>query len=219
MPNTKIRLAVVDDHKLFRDGMVSLLSRYEELSVVIEASNGVELFNELLRRKRSVDVVILDVEMPEMDGVAVLKKLKDTKSEIKPLVLTMYNEDELIYRLVQFGARGLVLKGADIEDVVDAIHSLYANELYFNEDVSKRVMHKLVKKEHIRRIGISSTLSEREKEIIKLICEGLTGKEIADRLFISLRTVNKHKEFIFEKTKSKNTAGVALYAIRTGIVE
>ncbi len=218
MPN-KIKIAIADDHKLFRDGMAALLKNYDELSISIVASNGNELFHELLKRKRPIDILILDVEMPEMDGFEVLRKLRVIHSEIKPLILTMHNEDELIYGLVELGAKGLLQKSADIEQVVDAIYSLHNNELYFNEDISKRVLKKLVKKEHIKRLDVNKNLSEREKEIIRLICYEFTNKEIADKLFLSERTIENHKQNIFEKTRSKNSAGLAVYAMRTGIVE
>lgn len=219
MPLNKIKIALADDHKLFRDGIASLLRDFDELSVSFEVSNGLELFDELLKRKRPVDVLLLDVEMPKMDGFEVLKKLKKTNPEIKTLILTMHNEDEIIYGLVELGAKGFLQKSADIEEVVDAIHSLHANELYFNEEISKRVMQKLVKKEHIKRVSINKALSEREKEVIVLICRECTTKEIAENLCISERTVDSHKKHIFEKTNSKNVAGVALYAMRTGIFE
>ncbi|MGE0567081.1 MAG: response regulator [Bacteroidia bacterium] len=215
----RIKIAVVDDHKLFRDGMKALLKDYEDLHVVFEASNGKELFDELLKRKRPLDIIILDVEMPVMDGFEVLKKLKTCYPEIMPLVVTMHNEDHLIFELVELGAKGLLLKSADIEQVVDAIYNLKAGELYFNDEISQRVIKKLVKKEHIKRSPFNPLLSEREKMIILLICEQCTNKEIGDRLFISERTVETHKRNIFEKTKSKNSAGVVLYAVRTGLIE
>lgn len=218
MPS-KIRIAVVDDHTLFRDGIANLLSTFEELSVVVVAGNGIEFFHELLKRKRPIDVLLLDVDMPEMDGFEVLKKLRATNSEIKPLILTQHNDDELIYGLVELGAKGFLHKSADIEQVVDAIYSLHSNELYFNSDISKRVIRKLVKKDHIKRIGINTSLTEKEKEIIRLICHEFTTKEIAEKLFLSERTIETHRQQIFEKTKSKNAVGLAVYAMRTGIVE
>lgn len=218
MPN-KIKIAITDDHKLFRDGMAALLKSYEELSVGIVACNGAELFDEILRRKRPIDVLILDVEMPIMDGFEVLKKLRAIHSDIKPLILTMHSEDELIYSLVELGAKGFLPKSADIEQVVDAIYSLHNNELYFNDDISKRVLKKLVKKEHIKRIDINKALTDREMEIIRLICHEFTTKEIAEKLFLSERTIENHKQTIFDKTRSKNSAGLAVYAMRTGIVE
>jgi DNA-binding NarL/FixJ family response regulator len=218
MPN-KIKIAIVDDHKLFRDGIATLLSSFPDLSISIVAGNGREFFAELLTKKRPIDILILDVEMPEMDGIEVLKKLKDTQSDIKPLLLTQHSEDELVYGLVELGAKGLLHKSADIEDVVDAIYSLKNNELYFNDEVSKLVLRKLVKKEHIKRIGINKNLTEKEKEIIRLICHEFTTKEIADKLFLSERTIETHRQNIFEKTRSKNAVGLAVYAMRTGIVE
>jgi DNA-binding NarL/FixJ family response regulator len=218
-PQVKIRLAVVDDHKLFIEGIVGLLKSYDELTVNFTAGNGIEFFEELLKRKRPIDIVLLDMQMPGMDGLAVLRRLKVTNPEIKPLVLTMHNEDELIYEMVELGALGLLPKTADIEEVVNAIFSVYNNELYFNDEVSQRVIKKLVKKEKIKRINVNEGLSYREKEIIKLICNEYTAREIAEKLFISERTIDAHKTSIFEKTKTKNTAGLVMYAFRTGIVE
>ncbi len=217
--SNRINIAIVDDHKLFRDGISGLLSNYNELTVNITAANGVEFFEELKKRKTPIDILILDVEMPEMDGFEVLRRLKTVDPDIKPLILTQHSEDELIFGLVELGAKGLLHKSADIEEVVDAIHVLEKNELYFNEDISKRVIRKLVKKEHIKRMNANSSLTEREKEIIRLICNEYTTKEIAGKLFLSERTVDAHRQHIFEKTKSKNAVGLAVYAMRTGIVE
>lgn len=216
---SKIKIAVVDDHKLFRDGIISLLDDYEDISVVLECADGMEFIQELQKKKKHIDLVILDVEMPRMDGFEVLRRLKMNYPEIKPLIVTMHNEDELIYELVHLGAKGLLLKSADIEEVVDAIYNVNDNELYFNEDISQRVIKKLVKKQEIKLSNISVPLSDREREIIKLICDQLTTKEIATRLFISERTVETHKKNICEKTKSRNSAGIVLYALRTGIVD
>lgn len=217
--SNRINIAIVDDHKLFRDGISGLLSNYDELTVNITAANGVEFFEELKKIKTPIDILILDVEMPEMDGFEVLRRLKTVDPDIKPLILTQHSEDELIFGLVELGAKGLLHKSADIEEVVDAIHMLEKNELYFNEDISKRVIRKLVKKEHIKRMNANSSLTEREKEIIRLICNEYTTKEIASKLFLSERTVDAHRQHIFEKTKSKNAVGLAVYAMRTGIVE
>lgn len=218
MPDTKIKLALVDDHKLFRNGMASMLQDYEELSLTFEASNGIEFFEEITRRKRPVDILLLDLEMPEMDGIAVLEKLRSLNTGIKPLVITRHSEDELVYELVRLGARGMLQKDADIEEVVDAIHIVYEGELYFHEDVSKVVIKKLAKKTVVKNT-ITEVLTDREREIVQLICSEHTTKEIADKLCISERTVDVHKKNIFTKTNSRNTAGIIMYAMRRGIVE
>jgi len=218
MPKTKIKLAVVDDHALFRNGLIGLLSDYKKLLVELEAENGIDFFKQL-KRKNQVDVIILDLQMPEMDGFAVLKKLKISNPEIKVLVLTMHNEDEIIYELIELGAKGFLPKSAEIEEVVDAIHCIYDNDLYFNEEVSKKVIKKLAKKQKAKKTILSEALTNREKEIMKMICDEYTIKEIADKLFISDRTVDSHKKNIFEKTNTKNTAGIVMYSVRTGIVE
>jgi two-component system, NarL family, response regulator DegU len=216
---SKIKIAVVDDHALFRNGMIALLKNYPSISVSFDACNGIEFFEKLEKRKQSPDVLLLDLDMPEMDGFAVLKKLNATGSPVKPLIITMHNEDELIYELVRLGAKGFLQKNADVEEVVNAIHTLHSGEIFFNNDVSKRVIKNLVKKEHIKTLTLNNALSEREKEIIRHICQELTTKEISDRLFISERTVEAHKQHIFEKTKSRNAAGIVTYAFRTGLVQ
>jgi two-component system response regulator DegU len=218
MNSNIIRLAIVDDHKLFRDGIAGLLGAYKDLYIDFKVANGIDFFEELDKRNDSIDVVLLDLEMPEMDGLAVLRKLKETNSKILPLIVTMHNEDEIIYELVELGAKGLLAKNADIEEVVEAIRIVYDNELYFNEDVSKILIKRIVKKEQVKSIVPNKALTEREKEIIRLICNELTIKEIAEELSISERTVDTHKTKIFEKTKTRNSAGIVMYAVKTGIV-
>jgi DNA-binding NarL/FixJ family response regulator len=215
----KIRIGLVDDQLLFRKGLRALLEDYKHINIKLEAANGVEFFEELKKIKEGIDVLVLDVEMPEMDGLEVLKILQIKSPRIKTLVLTMHNEDELIYGLVKLGAKGFLPKNAEIEEVLDAIDTLFVNELYFSEDISKVLIKNVVKKQGPKLPLSLSPLTEREKEIIKLVCEEKSTKEIADSLFISERTVNSHKTNIFEKTKSKNSAGIVMYAIRNGIID
>lgn len=218
MKDKKIRFAIVDDHKLFREGIASLLRAYKDLSIIFSASNGIDFLSELSNKENEINIVLLDLEMPQMDGFAVLKKLKELKTGIKAIILTMHNEDELIYDLIKLGAKGLLSKNANIKEVVDAIRLVNNDELYFNEEVSKLLIQRIAKNEKVSSAIPDSSLSEREKEIIRLICNEFTIKEIADKLFISERTVDTHKRNIFEKTKTKNSAGIVMYAVRTGLV-
>lgn len=219
MSQSKIKIAIVDDHKLFREGIASLLEDFKELQICFMAEDGKDFLEQLAGNGSLIDVVLLDVEMPELNGIDVLKKLRVDYPAIKPLVLTMHNDDELIYELVGLGAKGFLPKSSDIEEVADAIRTLNENELYFNEDVSKKVIKKLVKTENSKKEVLNATLSEREIEVIKLICRELTTKEISSELFISERTVETHKRSILNKTKTKNSAGIAMYAIRVGIID
>lgn len=214
----KIKIGLVDDQLLFRKGLRALIEDYKHIDIKLEAANGIEFFEELKKITEDIDVLILDVEMPEMDGLEVLKILQIKSPRIKTLVLTMHNEDELIYGLVKLGAKGFLPKNADIEEVIDAIDTLFINELYFSEEISKILIKNVVKKVDPKLTYTLSPLTEREKEIIKLICNEKSSKEIADALFISTRTVNSHKANIFEKTKAKNSAGLVIYAMRNGII-
>ncbi len=213
-----IKVGIVDDQLLFRKGLISLLEEVKNLSICLEAANGVQFFEILKKNKNAVDVLVLDVEMPEMDGLEVLKILKLKDSNIKVLVLTTHNEDALIYELVKLGAMGFLPKNADIDEVILAIETLNRNELYFNEHISKMVIKKVIKREENKYTFDPLHITEREKDIIKLICEEKSTKQIADILCISERTVNTHKSNIFEKTKAKNSAGVVMFAVRNGIV-
>ena len=219
MVGKKIKIAIVDDHKLFREGLAALLKDYEELSILFEACNGADFFEKLKTCKKDIDVLVLDVEMPEMDGLQVLKKLKVSSPGIRTLVLTMHNEDELIYELVESGAKGFLQKNADIEEVVNAIHKIAGKELYFNEDISIRVLKRMVRKEDIKAHKVYEGISERERQIIKLMCNEFTTTEIAEQLSLSERTVETHRKHIIKKLRVKNLAGVVMYAMKTGIVD
>lgn len=211
-----IKLAVVDDHALFRKGFVTLLNEFKEFEVVIEASNGVELLEQL--KKKSVDVILLDIQMPMMDGIEVTERLQFKKGYTKIIMITSHNEDEFINHLISKGANGFLLKNQDIEVVVDAIYGVIENGYYFNDKVSKAMVKALLKNGQITPSFVKKTLSAREIEVIKLISQELTSKEIAEKLFISPRSVDGHKERILEKTKAKNSIGIIMYAIKHHLI-
>lgn len=207
-----IKLAVVDDHALFRKGFIALLKDFPELDVVIEASNGEELL-ELLKKKK-VDVILLDIQMPVMDGIETAARLQFNNGDTKIIMITSHNEDEFINHLISKGVNGFLLKNQDIEVVVDAIYGVIENGYYFNDKVSKAMVKALVQNGQITPSFIKKTLTTRELEIIRLISKELTSKEIAEKLFISPRSVDGHKERILEKTKAKNSIGIIMYAIK-----
>jgi two-component system response regulator DegU len=219
MPS-KINIAVVDDQLLFRKGLISLFEDFNRFNIIIEAENGIDFFEKLnLQHPTQIDVLILDIEMPKMDGLEVLKILSEKHPNMKALVLTMHNEDALIFELVKLGAKGFLPKNADIYEVIDAIDTLHSDELCFNEDVSKVLVRKVASRNLTKLPHSLVRLSEREKEIVKLICIEKSTAEIASTLSISERTVNNHKTNIFAKTKAKNSAGIVMYALRTGLLD
>lgn len=210
----KIRIALADDHQLFRNGLKILLGGYSKFEVVAEASNGAELLKIL--DTCPADIVLMDISMPEMDGAEATSLLTRTKPEISIIALSMYGEEEYYYRMVEAGAKGFILKDSDISSVHDAIITVYGGGNYFSQELLYHVIRRIKNREQEDK---SSSLSKREKEILLKICEGLSNHEIANELFISKRTVDKHRANLLAKTGSKNTASLILYAIRNRLIE
>lgn len=212
-----IKLAVIDDQLLFRKGLIALLKDYEELDVIIEASNGKELLEQL--KKTKVDVVITDLEMPVMDGIELTENVHNKYPDIKILALTMHNEDSFVIHLIEKGANGFLLKDYDIELVVDAIYAVLENDYYFNDRVSKAMVKGLVRSNKIVPKFNYIQITQREITIIELICKEFTNKEIAEKLFVSPRTIDGHRERIMQKIGAKNVAGIIMYAVKNHLIE
>lgn len=212
----KIKLALADDHVLFRQGLVALLSEYEELQVVADFPNGLELVRYL--KDNPVDVVIVDYEMPEMDGLEATRQIREKYPDIKIISLTMHNSEALILQLLDKGTNGFLLKDFDAEKLIDAIYAVIENDYYFNDQISRDMLHHVMRDRKLTpRFGISS-LTDKEKHIIRLICEEKTNKEISDILNLSARTVEGSRAKIISKINVKNTAGIVLYAIKNQII-
>jgi DNA-binding NarL/FixJ family response regulator len=210
----KIKIALADDHQLFRNGLKILLGSFNEFEVVAEASNG----NELLRALETCpsDIVLMDISMPEMDGVEATGRLSRQMPGTKVIALSMYGEEEYYYKMVDAGAKGFILKDSDITEVHDAIIAVHKGGNYFSQELLYHVINRIKNREQEVK---SSSLSKREREILLKICEGLSNHEIADSLFISKRTVDKHRANLLAKTGSKNTASLILYAIKNRLIE
>jgi len=215
----KIKIAIADDHKLFREGIVALLKDNHEMVVKYQASDGMELFEKFGLKKTPVDVLLLDLGMQNMDGIEVLRRLKATRPDVKTLVLSMHNEDALLQELVELGAKGFIHKNSDFEKMQDAIYKIYNGDLYFSEDVYKRLIKRMAKRETYLTIKNDTNLTEKELMIVRLLGKEYSTKEIAKQLFISERTVETHKRNIYLKTGTKNIAGILVHAMRKGIIE
>lgn len=210
-----IRLAIVDDQKLFRGGLKMILENDERFNVVFEANNGKQFFERLAFEP--VDVIILDVEMPVMDGIATLEKLGQEHPNIRVIMLTMHDNDRLINHLMQLGASGFLLKDENPEIVVQAVERVAAEGIYFRDYVSKALLKGSKSKGKSDKF-LGPDISDREMEVLKLICQEYTSKEIAEKLFISSRTVEGHRRSLQEKTGSRNIVGLVLFAVKQGIV-
>jgi DNA-binding NarL/FixJ family response regulator len=210
----KIRIIIADDHQLFRNGLKILLNSFPDFEVVGEASNGEEFLKVLKSVK--ADIALMDINMPEMDGIEATKKGIKLSPEINIIALSMYGEEEYYYKMVDAGAKGFLLKDSDISEVKDAILTVVKGGSYFSQELLYHVIQKIKHREHESK---SANLSKREKEILIKICEGLSNQEIAATLFISKRTVDKHRANLLGKTNSKNTASLILFAIRNKLIE
>jgi len=208
-----VRIIIADDHQLFRNGLRLLLSAFPGFEVVEEASDGVELLSKLDGCK--ADIVLMDINMPEMDGIEATRKALAKCPELNIIALSMYGEEDYYYRMVDAGAKGFLLKDSGINEVKDAISTVLKGGSYFSQELLYNVIKKFKTRETEVRMA---NLSKREKEILMKICEGQSNHEIADTLFISKRTVDKHRANLLSKTGSKNTASLILFAIRNKII-
>ena len=210
----KIRIIIADDHQLFRNGLKILLNAFPEFEVTGEASNGEEFLKIL--RNTDAEIALMDINMPEMDGIEATRKGLKLNPDIKIIALSMYGEEEYYYKMVDAGAKGFVLKDSDISEVKEAILTVSRGGSYFSQELLYHVIQKIKHRENESK---SANLSKREKEILLKICEGLSNQEIAETLFISKRTVDKHRANLLGKTNSKNTASLILFAIKNKLIE
>lgn len=212
----KINIAVVDDHILFRTGVISLLKDQDRIHVSLEASNGKELL--LALEHHQPDIVLLDIQMPEMNGIQTTQALKELYPDIKIIILTMHNEEEFIYDLMSKGANGFIPKNKSVDTLLEAIDSVMNRGYYYNDQITEALIKgnngHIKAMEHLT----EASLTDREIEVVRLICAQKSNKEIAEILEISPRTVDTHKNNIFLKTGAKNVIGVALYAVQSKLI-
>ena len=210
----KITVILVDDHLLFREGLKLMLNLNSKIGMIYQAANGIE-FLELLE-KITPDIVLMDIDMPQMDGIEATIQALSKWPQMKIIALSMYGDDEYYIKMIEAGARGFILKNSDIEVVEQAIEAVMAGQNYFSSEVMANLVIHLNKKKNDE---AKNELTERESEILYHICKGLSNQEIADTLFLSKRTVDKHRENILSKTNAKNTAGLVIFAIKHGIIQ
>jgi DNA-binding NarL/FixJ family response regulator len=212
-----IKLALVDDHKLFRKGMVELLGDFDGYQVIIEANNGREL-TELLKTDALPDIVLLDINMPEMDGYDTAEWLKKHFPSVKVLALSMYDTEEMVIRMLRAGAKGYILKDAEPAELRNALEMLTLKGVYFSEWVSSTLLNSIHKLEETGKKAGELNLNIREIEFLKWVSTELTYKEIADKMCLSVRTVDGYRETLFEKLQVKSRTGLVLYAIKKGVI-
>jgi len=213
-----IKVAIADDHKLFREGLRFLMDQMDNLEVVFEASNGRELLDSI--ESHQPDVLLLDLDMPEVDGLEALKQLRPKMPDLGIIILTMHSDSKMVAYLMELGANSYLLKDTSPEEFQKAITNVVDEGFYFNKMVSQAMLTGLKGQSKKKpTLGHNEVLTSRELEVLELICQEFTAKEIADKLFISHRTVEGHRKNLIEKLGVKNTAGLIVKSIKEGIIE
>ena len=210
-----IRVLIADDHQMFIDGLRSLLEGSKDISVIGEASNGQQVVE--LCEHQKVDIVIMDINMPVMDGIQATCELLKKHPSIKILGLSMYNDREYISDMLKAGALGYILKNTGKESLLNAIHTLRSGGNYLGDEVSKTLVNSFIKHPSVGQIV--EKLSDREREVLDCIATGLTTHEIADQLFISKNTVETHRKNLLYKLKARNTAELVNNAYRQRLIQ
>lgn len=211
---TKISIMLVDDHKLFREGLKLLLSKVTFVDEIYEASTGQEFIDQLAHV--SPDIALLDIEMPVMNGITATVKALKLIPGLKIIGLSMYSDQSYYTTMIEAGAKGFLLKNSSFDDVQRAISDVADGRSFFSGEIMEELIRNINRKKIIKQ---GTDLTEREVEILFLICKGFSNQEIADKLCLSKRTVDKHRENLLLKTGSKNTASLVIYAIKNEIIE
>jgi DNA-binding NarL/FixJ family response regulator len=215
----KIKLILVDDHQLVRTGIANLLAGETGFEIIGEAADAKDLFE--LLRKSQPDITVLDIALPGMSGIEITKKLHNDYPGIRILILSMHTSEEFIFNAINSGARGYLPKNTSRKELIEAIYAIHRGEEFFAESISNIILKSYIKKakSDSQEDEINENLlSKREIEVLKLFAEGMTNQEIADKLFISIRTVESHKNHIMARLELKTTVDLVKFAIRNNIV-
>ncbi len=214
----KIRVLIADDHKIIRVGLRGLIELSPDIEVVAEAENGTEV-KELVQKVK-VDVVLMDIDMGHTSGIETTRQLKTTHPEINVLGLTMHEEQEYIIEMLEAGASGYLLKNTGMEELLNAVRTAAKGDSYFSQQVSATLLQAITRQKTAPSSKSNHTmpLTDREIEVLRLISQEHSNGEIAEKLFISVRTVDTHRRNLLEKLQAKNTAGLVKYAIEKGLI-
>lgn len=214
---TTIKVAIADDHALFRAGVKTALSSRKDIQMIAEAENGMQLLNLLKHIKP--DVILLDIQMPIMDGLTTLPEVKKLYPDVRVIMLSMHNDHSVITRMMEIGANSYLTKDSDSEMIYQAIRTCFEQEFYFNDLTNKALLNGLRMKRPVEQEVPDVALSEKETTILKLMCEERSTREIAVAVDLSPRTVEAIRDKLKTKTGAKSLAGLIMYAVKAGIVE
>jgi DNA-binding NarL/FixJ family response regulator len=213
-----IKVAIADDHVLFRTGVKTALSMKKDIRMVAEADNGMQLLT--LLKHIQPDVILLDIQMPIMDGITTLPEIKKLYPEVKVVMLTMHNDHSMISKLMELGANAYLTKNSDSEVIYEAVKTVHQQEYFFNALTNKALIDGLrMKRQSESGMPSDAKLTDKEVTILKLMCEEKSTKEIADMVDLSPRTVEAIRDKLKTKTGAKSMAGLVMFAVKSGIIE
>ena len=209
-------IILVDDHLILRQGIKSLITAENIAKVIGEASNGIELLE--LLKKHKPDIVIMDIDMPHMNGMEATQKALEMIPELKIIAFTMFGDEEYYYKMIDLGVKGFILKSSGIAELENAINGVMLGESYFSPEVLRKIISSLGRNKQVKN-SLNFEFTSREIEVLQQICLGLNNEEIAEKLFISPKTIKSHRSNLLGKTGCKNTPTLILYAIKNNIVQ
>ncbi|MFA5328891.1 MAG: response regulator transcription factor [Prolixibacteraceae bacterium] len=210
-----IKVILADDHQLFREGLANLLADFPEIEVIAQAVNGKDAIDKA--KQLNPDVVIMDINMPDLDGVEATAQLLKEKPGIKVIGLSMHVDKPYIKGMLEAGSSGYLFKNCSYDELIKAIQTVYSGKKYLSEKITEILIQEYLNKEEIGP-STSSDLTDRESEILKLIAEGISVSDISNQLFVSIKTINTHKQHILEKLNLKTTTDIVKYALKKGII-
>jgi DNA-binding NarL/FixJ family response regulator len=213
----KIKIHIVDDHQIFREGLKTVLSGIPNVIVIAESSNGAEFLAQL--SIQLPDIVFLDIKMPVMDGLQATKAALSRYPGLKIIILSISGEEEIINQLIQYGITGFLFKNSDKATVEKAVNQVMSGNSYFSPEIMSLIVRSIHNNAKRKELEEKIEFSEREIEVLQLLGKGLTNKEIADKLFISHRTVEGHKSRLIQKTGQTNSLGLILWAMKNNVVQ
>jgi DNA-binding NarL/FixJ family response regulator len=210
----KINIIIVDDHQMFLEGLSALLENIDDFKIIESCKNGKMVFPVI--KQHPIDIIVTDINMPDMDGIELSKKIKHEYPAIKTLILSTHSDINMIQKCINHGVDGYLLKNAEKEELIVALKEIYKGEKYFSQSVKDDYMNSVFTSKKAKNSLIQ--LSRRELEVLRLITKEFTAQEIADELFISQNTVNTHRKNLLSKLNAKNTAGLVMYAVQNGLL-
>jgi len=212
----KPKVIIVDDHLIFRQGLSTIVTTENIATVIGDASNGKEFIDML--DHLTPDLVLMDIDMPYMNGMEATQKALEIIPTLKIVAVTMFGDEEYYYKMIELGVKGFILKTSGINEIEKAIHDVMIGESYFSNELLRKIINSIGRKNN-HKPSIKTLLTDRELEVLKLICYGLTTDEIGQKLFISPKTVKSHRSNLLEKTNCKNTPEMIIYALKNKYIE